>query len=89
VSKQAAQQRRAGGKFERFTKRAQHVVVLAQERARALKHNYIGTEHVLLGLLRVPDGLAAQVLSGLGIDYDRARGTTVAALMGYRHRAGR
>ncbi len=48
--------------FERFTERARQVVVLAQDEARALKHNYIGTEHILLGLLREEDGLAARVL---------------------------
>ena len=45
--------------FERFTERARQVVVLAQEEARILKHNYIGTEHILLGLLREEEGLAA------------------------------
>ena len=48
--------------FERFTERARQVVVLAQEEARTLKHNYIGTEHILLGLLREEEGLAARVL---------------------------
>src|SRR5215210_8593037 len=48
--------------FERFTERARQVVVLAQEEARTLKHNYIGTEHILLGLLREGEGLAARVL---------------------------
>ena len=48
--------------FERFTERARQVVVLAQEEARALKHNYIGTEHLLLGLLREEEGVAARVL---------------------------
>ena len=48
--------------FERFTERARQVVVLAQEEARQLKHNYIGTEHILLGLLREGEGMAAQIL---------------------------
>ena len=48
--------------FERFTNRARHVVVLSQEEARLLNHNYIGTEHILLGLLREGDGVAAQIL---------------------------
>jgi ATP-dependent Clp protease ATP-binding subunit ClpA len=48
--------------FERFTNRARHVVVLAQEEARRLQHNYIGTEHILLGLLGEPGGLGAQAL---------------------------
>jgi ATP-dependent Clp protease ATP-binding subunit ClpC len=56
--------------FERFTDRARRVVVLAQEEARLLKHNYIGTEHLLLGLMREEQGLAAQILAtqGLGLD---------------------
>ena len=44
--------------FERFTNSARHVVVLAQEEARRLQHNYIGTEHILLGLLGEPEGVA-------------------------------
>jgi ATP-dependent Clp protease ATP-binding subunit ClpA len=56
--------------FERFTDRARRVVVLAQEEARMLKHNYIGTEHILLGLIRERDGMAAQVLESLGISLD-------------------
>ena len=55
--------------FERFTERARQVVVLAQDEARALKHNYIGTEHILLGLLREEEGLAARVLESLGFEY--------------------
>lgn len=53
--------------FERFTDRARQTVVLAQEEARRLNHNYIGTEHLLLGLLRESDGIAAQALRRLGI----------------------
>ena len=49
--------------FERFTERARQVVVLAQEEARTLKHNYIGTEHILLALAREPDGIAARILA--------------------------
>jgi hypothetical protein len=64
VSKQAVQQRWSPEVFRKYTSRARHVVVLAQERARARKHSYIGTEHVLLGLLGEPEGLAAQVLAG-------------------------
>jgi ATP-dependent Clp protease ATP-binding subunit ClpC len=59
--------------FERFTERAKQVVVLAQEEARALKHNYIGTEHILLGLLREEEGLAARVLESLDITVDEVR----------------
>lgn len=46
--------------FERFTNRARHVVVLAQEEARELQHNYIGTEHILLGLVAESSGVASQ-----------------------------
>jgi ATP-dependent Clp protease ATP-binding subunit ClpC len=49
------------------------VVVLAQEEARTLKHNYIGTEHILLGLLREEEGLAARVLESLDITVERVR----------------
>ena len=55
--------------FERFTERARQVVVLAQEEARTLKHNYIGTEHILLGLLREEEGLAARVLETIEEQY--------------------
>ena len=63
--------------FERFTERARQVVVLAQEEARTLKHNYIGTEHILLGLLREEEGLAARVLESLDITIERVRGQVV------------
>jgi ATP-dependent Clp protease ATP-binding subunit ClpC len=59
--------------FERFTDRARHAVVLAQDEARALNHAYIGTEHLLLGLLRVPEGIAARALRRLGIGADAVR----------------
>src|ERR687887_191905 len=59
--------------FERFTERARQVVVLAQDEARALKHNYIGTEHILLGLLREEEGLAARVLESLDITVEELR----------------
>src|SRR5437667_1502985 len=62
-----------GGLFERFTERARQVVVLAQDEARALKHNYIGTEHILLGLLREEEGLAARVLESLDITVEEVR----------------
>src|SRR5690242_19376347 len=57
--------------FERFTERARQVVVLAQEEARTLKHTYIGTEHILLGLLREEEGLAARGLECLSMALDR------------------
>jgi ATP-dependent Clp protease ATP-binding subunit ClpC len=57
------------------------VIVLAQEEARALKHNYIGTEHILLGLLREEDGLAARVLQSLDITVQRVRGLDPLAIV--------
>ena len=62
-----------GPMFERFTNRARHVVVLAQEEARRLQHNYIGTEHVLLGLLGEPDGLAFRALERFGMSLEGTR----------------
>ena len=59
--------------FERFTERARQVIVMAQEEARALRHNYIGTEHMLLGLLREGDGVAARVLGSLDVTIDEVR----------------
>ncbi len=59
--------------FERFTDRARRVVVLAQEEARLLKHNFIGTEHLLLGLIREGDGVAAEALESVGIGLDAVR----------------
>ncbi len=59
--------------FERFTPRARQAVVLAQEEARLLQHNYIGTEHILLGLIHLGDGIAAQALSRFGLTLDAAR----------------
>jgi len=53
--------------FERFTDRARHVVVLAQEEARRLDHNYIGTEHLLLGLFGEPEGVGGRALLGVGM----------------------
>ena len=59
--------------FERFTDRARRVVVLAQEEARSLDHNWIGTEHILLGLIREGEGVAAKALESLGISLDAVR----------------
>jgi ATP-dependent Clp protease ATP-binding subunit ClpA len=67
--------------FERFTDRARRVVVLAQEEARLLHHNYIGTEHILLGLLREGEGVAARVLERLGISTEVVR-EKVASIIG-------
>src|SRR6201992_64873 len=62
-----------GSTTERFTDRAQRVIVLAQEEARMLNHNYIGTEHILLGLLHAGEGLAAKALESLGISLEAVR----------------
>jgi ATP-dependent Clp protease ATP-binding subunit ClpA len=59
--------------FEKFTVKARQVVVTAQEEARLLKHNYIGTEHILLGLLDAPDSMAAKVLHQLGYNKETAQ----------------
>jgi hypothetical protein len=69
--------------FERFTERARQVIVLAQEEARGLKHGYIGTEHLLLGLLREEQGVAAQALDGLGVKIEEVR-ARVAQIVGER-----
>jgi ATP-dependent Clp protease ATP-binding subunit ClpA len=63
--------------FERFTDRARRVVVLAQEEARLLNHNYIGTEHILLGLIHEGEGVAAKALEELGISLKIAKGLVV------------
>ncbi|MDQ3484429.1 MAG: ATP-dependent Clp protease ATP-binding subunit [Actinomycetota bacterium] len=70
--------------FERFTDRARRVVVLAQEEARMLSHNYIGTEHILLGLIREGEGVAAQVLVKLGADLNRVRQQVIQLLSGFQ-----
>jgi ATP-dependent Clp protease ATP-binding subunit ClpA len=70
--------------FERFTDRARRVVALAQDEARRLNHNYIGTEHILLGLIREGDGVAAQVLVKLGADLNRVRQQVIQLLYGYQ-----
>src|SRR6202050_1206469 len=59
--------------FERFTDRARRVVVLAQEEARMLNHDYIGTEHILLGLVHEGQGMAAKALESLGISLEAVR----------------
>src|SRR6476620_9430878 len=65
--------RAAWSVFERFTDRGRRVVVLAQEEARMLNHNYIGTEHILLGLIHEGEGVAAMVLESLGISLEAVR----------------
>ena len=59
--------------FERFTDRARRVIVLAQEEARELNHNYIGTEHILLGLIHEGEGVAAKALESMGINLEDVR----------------
>jgi ATP-dependent Clp protease ATP-binding subunit ClpC len=63
--------------FERFTERARQVVVLAQDESRTLGHDYIGTEHILLGLLREQEGLAARVLESLDLTIEEVRAQVV------------
>jgi hypothetical protein len=87
VSKQAAQQRHSvlrsligkvkesisGAAFKRFSSQARRAVVLAQEEARRLRHDYLGTEHLVLGLLAEGEGIGAQALAGAGLTLDAAR----------------
>jgi hypothetical protein len=80
VSKQAAQQRWVPPVYERFTNRARHVVVLAQEQARSLRHGYIGTEHILLGILRESQGAASLVLADLAGSLDTVRDAVLAVI---------
>jgi len=67
--------------FERFTDRARRVVVLAQEEARMLNHDYIGTEHILLGLIHEGEGVACKALQALGVNLDAVR-AEVESLLG-------
>jgi hypothetical protein len=69
----AADRKATEGMFQRFTDRARGVVVLAQEEARTLNHDYIGTEHLLLGLIREAEGVAARALESLGISLEAVR----------------
>lgn len=68
------------GIFDRFTEKAQKVLVFAQEEAVRLRHNYIGTEHILLGLLREGEGLAAQALKSRGVNIEDVRKRVVSAV---------
>ena len=63
--------------FERFTDRAKRVMVLAQNQAHSLNHAYVGTEHILLGLLEEGEGIAAQVLNEKGITLEKARNEVI------------
>src|SRR2546429_9946026 len=60
-------------RFDKFTERARKVLQLAQEEAQRFNHNYIGTEHLLLGLVREGEGVAAKVLGNLGVELNRVR----------------
>jgi ATP-dependent Clp protease ATP-binding subunit ClpC len=71
--------------FERFTDRARRVIVLAQEEARMLNHDHIGTEHLLLGLVREEEGIAAQALTALGVSLGDVRASVVGAVGEGRH----
>lgn len=68
-------------RFDKFTERAKRVLSLAQEEAQRFQHNYIGTEHLLLGLVREGEGIAAKVLSSLGVELTRVR-TSVEFIIG-------
>jgi Clp amino terminal domain, pathogenicity island component/UvrB/uvrC motif len=72
--------------FERFTDRARRVVVLAQEEARMLNHNYVGTEHILLGLIHEGEGVAAKALESLGVSLEAVR-QQVEAIIGQGQQA--
>lgn len=74
--------------MQRFSDRSRRVVVLAQEESRLLNHGYIGTEHILLGLIAVGDGQAAQTLQGMGVTLESAR-QKVAAVVGVGRRPPR
>ena len=68
-------------RFEKFTERARTVLRLAQEEAQRFQHNYIGTEHLLLGLVREEEGVAAKALSSLGVELNKVR-SAVEAIIG-------
>jgi ATP-dependent Clp protease ATP-binding subunit ClpA len=71
--------------FERFTERGKKVLTLAQEEAERSHHSYIGTEHLLLGLLREGEGLAAKVLNNLGVEINKVR-STIESVLGRNER---
>ena len=74
--------------FDKFTDKARHVLVLAREEAAALKRPHVGTEHLLLGLAKEPDGIAAQALERVGITYEKAL-EVVVGMAEARGRSGR
>jgi hypothetical protein len=91
VSKQAAQKRFVAkqsdrdklldaGLFGRFTTRARNTTAAAQDEARKAKHNYVAAEHILLGLLHEPEGLAAKAIEGLGVSLDQVRAAVTEAM---------
>src|SRR3989304_1843041 len=67
-------------RFDKFTERARRGLTLAQEEGQRFNHNYIGTEHLLLGLVREGEGIAASVLESLGVNLERVRGETTRIL---------
>src|SRR5918912_925987 len=67
-------------RFDKFTERSRKVLQLAQEEAQRFNHNYIGTEHLLLGLVREGEGIAAKVLSNLGVSLDKVRSQVIYVL---------
>lgn len=69
----AAETERERNRFHKFTERARHVLAFAQEEAQRFQHNYIGTEHLLLGLLREEQGMAAKILKSMGIELQKVR----------------
>lgn len=72
--KRATMRRQPKGMFQRFTDRSRRAVILAQEEARLLRHSYLGTEHLLLGLIHEGEGVAAKALASLGISRSDVRG---------------
>jgi ATP-dependent Clp protease ATP-binding subunit ClpC len=69
-------------RFDKFTERARRVLRLAQEEAQRFQHNYIGTEHLLLGLVREDEGVAAKVLHDLGVDLQKVRSSVEDIIVG-------
>ena len=80
--------RRAGGGhvFERFTERARRVIILAREEAGRFRHDFVGTEHILLGLIRDGEGIATAVLQRLGLRLETVKAEVERALAGSRRR---
>ena len=66
--------------FGRFTEKAQKAILLAQEEAKGFKHNYVGTEHLLLGLVKEGEGIAAKAIKNMGVELDKIRSTVISAV---------